>query len=330
MKGAVARHLQTFFTVRLAQQRRASEHTVASYRDSFRLLLKFVCERYHQTPSSLEVADLDATVVSEFLRHIEVERKNSVRTRNNRLAAIHSFFEFLALREPGHSALIQQVLAIPTKRSNKRPVGFLTRPEVEALLAAPDVVTWAGRRDKALLHLAVQTGLRVSELVQLRRSNIHLGHGPHVRCLGKGRKERSTPLRADVVQELRRWMDADAGSHDAPLFPSERGDHLSPDGVRYVLAKHLAIAVVGCPSLAKQRVTPHVLRHTAAVDLLESGVDQAVIALWLGHEDVATTQIYLHASLQAKEKALALTRPHKAKGARYRPGDKLLAFLEGL
>lgn len=332
MSGRLAQHLEAFFTVRLLEQKRASEHTIASYRDTFRLLLCFTQERLGKAPAELEIENLDARLVGDFLSHLEKVRKNSVASRNVRLAAIHSFFRFLALREPAHSSLIQAVLAIPTKRTDRRLIEHLSQEEVDAVLAAPDTETWLGCRDRMLLHLAVETGLRVSELTGLRRQDVHLGRGPHVRCLGKGRKERCTPLRRTVVPELKSWLTKISESPDAPLFPSIRGGSLSRDAVSYLLNKHVQAATAACPSLKGKRVTPHGLRHTRAVTLLESGVDQATIALWLGHESVETTQVYLNASLRLKEQALERTRPGTRGGGgyRYKPDDRLLVFLEGL
>lgn len=334
MSGRLAQQLEAFFTERLREQKRASENTVASYRDTFRLLLQFVQEHLGKAPATLELENLDARLVGEFLNHLEKVRGNSVASRNVRLAAIHSFFRFLALREPAHSGLIQGVLAIPTKRTDRRPIEYLSPDEVDALLAAPDTQTWLGRRDRMLLHLATETGLRVSELTGLRRQDVHLGRGPHVRCLGKGRKERCTPLRRQglVVQELKNWLKEIPESPESPLFPSVRGGPLSRDAVSYLLNKHSQAASARCPSLKGKRVTPHGLRHTRAVTLHESGVDQATIALWLGHESPETTRVYLHASLRTKERALERTQPatRNGRGFRYKPADRLLAFLEGI
>ena len=332
MSTILAPHLEAFFIQRLMEHKRASEHTIASYRDTFRLLLAFLQERKGKAPSAVELEDLDAPLVGEFLRHLEEDRGNSVATRNVRLAAIRSFFRFLAFREPAHSGRIQGILAIPTKRTDRKPVEHLTRAEVDAIFAAPDPSTWIGRRDRLLIELAVDTGLRVSELVGLRRGDIHLGAGAHVRCLGKGRKERSTPLRRQVVKTLESWLAENTETEENSLFPTVRGKVMSRDAVAYLLEKHTRTARKQCPSLKTKRVTPHGLRHTAAVNLLENGVDQVTIALWLGHESVETTQIYLHASLQLKQKALERTQPHQKSGApfRYRPDDPLLAFLEGL
>jgi site-specific recombinase XerD len=322
--------LEAFFTERLMRQRQASPHTIASYRDTFRLLLEFTQQRLKKSPSTLALEDLSAPLIGTFLDHLEKDRGNNARTRNARLAAIHSFFCYAALHEPAHCALIQRVLAIPSKRYDRKQIEFLTRPEVDALLATPDKTTWTGRRDQALLLLAVQTGLRVSELTALCCHDIVLGNGAHVRCLGKGRKERCTPLRKQTVAVLRRWLRERNASSSEPLFPNARGGKLSPDGVEYLLAKHVAAAQEKCSSLKKKGVSPHVLRHTMAMDLLQAGVDRAVIALWLGHESVETTQMYFHANLELKEKALAKTAPLNGRAGRYRPNDQLLDFLSNL
>lgn len=320
--------LQSFFTDRLFRQRRASPHTVRAYRNTFRLLLRFAALRLHRAPSSLVLADLDAAFVGEFLDHLEKERGNCARSRNARLAALHAFFRYVALAEPAHALHCQRVLAIPSKRFERGIVEFLDEEQIEALLAAPDLATWIGRRDRALLFVAVQTGLRVSELIALRREDVALGTGAHVRCLGKGRKLRCTPLRRDVVLILDAWLRERPPAPDAPVFPSSRGGRLSDDAVERLVAKHAATARRRCRSLAVKRVTPHVLRHSAAMALLGRGVDRSVIALWLGHESVETTQIYLHADLRLKEQALARTTPSGLAPSRYRPDDALLAFLE--
>ncbi len=325
-----AKLLEAFFTDRLMRQRDASPHTIASYRDTFCLLLQFAKQRLKKTPSALTLTDIDAPFVGAFLDHLEEGRRNIPRSRNCRLAAVRSFFHYAALHEPGHSALIQRVLALPSKRYDRTEVAFLTRPEIDALLSAPDLGNWAGRRDRTLLLLAVQTGLRVSELVGLRREDVVLEKGAHVHCCGKGRKERCTPLRRDAVMALREWLrELDAQPHD-PLFPSLRGGPLGPDGVERLLVKHAAAARRKCPSLEGKRISPHVLRHSAAMELLQAGVDHTVIALWLGHERSDTTQIYLHANLALKEQALARTTPSNVPPGRYRPDDELLAFLKGL
>jgi site-specific recombinase XerD len=322
--------LEAFFTDRLMLQRRASPHTISAYRDTFRLLLGFARQQLGKEPSTLDLQDLDAPLIGSFLESLEKERGNGVRSRNARLAAIHSFFRYLAMRAPDHSAVIQRVLAIPHKRFDRTLVSFLTPPEFQALLAAPDSQTWSGRRDHALLVLAVQTGLRVSELIQLNDQDVHLDTGPHVRCSGKGRKERCTPLTAQTTAVLRQWLRIRGGQLGDPLFPSRRRARLSRDAVEKLVAKHATRAASMCPSLAKKHISPHTLRHTAAMQLLQAGVDRSVIALWLGHESIETTEIYLHADLKMKERALALTAPLPTAAQRYRPTDALLAFLNGL
>jgi integrase/recombinase XerD len=322
--------LERFFTDRLLRQLAASPHTVAAYRDTFRLLLRFAQQRLDKPPSALLLLEIDAPFVGRFLEHLEKERGNSTRTRNARLAAIHSFFRFAALEEPGCGATCQRVLAIPTKRTDRRLVTSLTRAEADALLAAPDRTTWLGRRDHALLFLLLQTGLRVSELTGLRSGDIVLTAGAHVRCLGKGRKDRCTPLTRDAVALLRAWLAESAGDLDAPAFPSRRGTRLSRDAVERLVTKYADKAGDRCASLRGKRVTPHVLRHTTAVMLLQAGNDRAVIALWLGHESIETTQIYLDADLSTKERALARTAPLRAGPGRFRAGDALMTFLSGL
>jgi integrase/recombinase XerD len=328
--SALAPVMEGFFTERLISQRRASPHTVASYRDTFRLLLGFAQRRTGKAPARLALEDLDAVVIGAFLDHLEQERHNSVRTRNNRLAAVHSLFAYAALRHPEHAALIQRVLAIPAKRVDRKLVSFLTDDEVEALLVAPDRDTWVGRRDHTLLLVAVQSGLRVSELTSLTCADVELGTGAHLRCHGKGRKERITPLTTQVCAVLRVWLAERGGGPDDPVFPSRRGGSLSSDAVAVLVARHVRTAATRLPSLGTKTVTPHVLRHTCAMRLLAVGVDTSVIALWLGHEGIETTQIYLHADLAIKERALARTAPTGTTPGRYRAPDSLLAFLEGL
>lgn len=322
--------LHSYFTQRLMDQLHASPHTVASYRDTFRLLLLFAQERLGKAPTLLTPQDLDASFIGSFLHHLEKDRKNTAASRNIRLAAIHSFFKFVALQEPTLGALAQRVLAIPCKRRRSKPIDFLTRPEIEALLAAPDQATRTGRRDRTLLLVATQTGLRAAELIGLRCQDVVLGCGAHVRCLGKGRRERCTPLRKDAVAALRSWLREREACPSHPVFPNARGQPLSHDGLAYILAKHVATARSKCPSLAGKRITPHVLRHSLAMDLLQNGVDRSVIALWLGHQSMETTQIYLHANLELKEQALAKTKQYKGRTGRFRPTDQLLAFLKEL
>lgn len=327
----IATLIERYFTERLMRQRNVSANTIASYRDTFRLLFTFAQVRLHKPPSALALDDLDASFISAFLTDLETKRGAGVKTRNLRLTAIRSFFRFVSFEEPAHSALIQRVLAIPSKRHDKRQVHFLTRPEIEAILAAPDRTTWLGHRDHTLLLLAAQTGLRLSELIGLDREAIHLGAGAHVRCVGKGRKERCTPLTTHARVALQAWLKEPARHGASALFPNVHGGRLSADSVQSLLAKHVRAASESCPSLASKRVSPHVLRHSAAMELLQAGVDTSVIALWLGHESIETTQTYLHAHLALKEAALAKLKPYeRGKRTRFRPNDRLLAFLEAL
>lgn len=322
--------LEGFFTQRLMHQRQASAHTIASYRDTFRMLLRFAHKRLRKAPSALVLDNIDAPLVAAFLDDLEATRGVTARTRNLRLTAVHSFFRFASYEAPTHAAQIARVLAIPAKKFDRALVAFLSRAEVDALLAAPDQRTWSGRRDHALLLLAVQTGLRLSELIGLRRDDVHLGTGSHVRVLGKGRKERCTPLSKATRAVITAWLREPTRLPDQPVFPNARGGPLSSHGVHYLVAKHVAVARKHCPSLARKRVSPHVLRHTTAMDLLQEGVEQSVIALWLGHESIETTQIYLDANLELKEKVLANLTPPDGKPGRYRPDDSLLAFLKSL
>jgi integrase/recombinase XerD len=328
--SALAPTLQAFFTERLIAERRASPHTIAAYRDTLKLLLAFAAKHRRCQPCKLDIGDLDAPLIAAFLDHLERERGNSVRTRNARLAAIHSLFRYAALRHPEHLQDIERVLAIPPKRSDRMTVTFLDAHEIDAVLAAPDRTTWTGRRDHAMLLTAIQTGLRASELTGLNCSDVHLAAGPHISCRGKGRKHRITPLTGVTVAVLRVWLAERQDQPHEPLFPTSRGRPLSRDGLERRLTKHVNTAAQRCQSLHEKTITPHTLRHTAAMQLLQAGVDTTVIALWLGHERLDTTQIYLHAALALKERALARTKPPDAKPGRYQPPDTLLAFLEAL
>ena len=322
--------LQRFFTDRLFGQLGASEHTVASYRDAFRLLLRFASEHLGRAPSDLRLEDLDTSFLVKFLEHLEVDRGNSIRTRNNRLSALRAFFQYVALSEPELALCCQRILAIPAKRYERGLVQFLVEEETAALLAAPDCETWIGRRDRAILLVAVQTGLRNSELTSLRRQDVELGTGPHVRCLGKGRKTRCTPLRPDVASVLKEWLLEQPGEPGNPVFPSSRGGRLSSDALQRLVARHAAAAARKCPSLRTKTVTPHTLRHSAAMALLLRGVDLSVIALWLGHESTETVEIYLHSDMRLKEQALVHATSSGTVPERYRPSDPLLSFLESL
>ncbi len=322
--------IQAFFTDRLICQRHASPHTVASYRDTFRLLLRFVKDKTGKAPGTLQLEHLDAPLIGAFLNHLEGERGCGVRTRNARLTAIHSFFRYAELEAPEHAELIQRVLAIPEKRFDTALISYLNRAEIDALLESPDCSTWLGRRDHALLLVAVQTGLRVSELAGLRCQDVQLASGAHVRCDGKGRKERCTPLTRPTVAALRSWLRESGGREASPLFPSSNGQHLTRGAIWRLVAKHAARAQDQCPSLREKHVTPHVLRHTAAMTLLHAGVDASVIALWLGHESLQSTSVYLHADMTIKERALDRTTPPKAKRGRYHAPDALEDYLDQL
>jgi integrase/recombinase XerD len=327
---AVAPTLEAFFTQRLIGQKHASPHTVAAYRDGFRLLLAFAQDRCGKQPSQLDFGDLDAPVIGAFLDHLERERGNSAQSRNARLAAIHSLFRFAALRHPEHAAIIARVLAIPPRRFERTIVPFLYRAETDALLAAPDQDRWTGRRDHALLTVAIQTGMRVSELRGLTCQDVQLGTGTSIRCTGKGRKQRSTPLTRPTARVLAAWMRERAGQPGGTLFPTSRGRPLSRDAIALLVTKYATIAAATCPTLRAKTVSPHTLRHTCAMNLLRSGADPAVIAIWLGHANLRSVERYIHADMGMKERALARTTPLGSSPRRYQPPDQLIAFLENL
>jgi integrase/recombinase XerD len=322
--------LQAFFTDKLIRQRDASPHTIKAYRDAFRLLLAYARTTTGTEPSQLALAQMDATVITGFLDHLQTDRGNTARTRNARLAAIRSLFRYAAVAAPDDAETIQRVLAISGKRTSSSIINFLDEEEAQALLGACERGTWIGRRDHAMLLLALRAGLRVSELTKLACSDIQLGTGSHVRCTGKGRKERATPLKPATGEILRTWLSERGGDPGSPLFCTRQGRALSPDAVEDRIAKYHQIASTNCPTLASKRITPHTLRHSAAMALLHAGVDIAVIALWLGHENIQSTQTYLHADLKLKERALARTAPADTPASRYQPSDSLLAFLESL
>ena len=328
--SALAPTLQTFFTDYMQRQRKASPHTIAAYRDAVRLLLAFTAQRTGKQPHQLDIADLDAQLIVAFLDHLEHDRHNTIRTRNARLAAIHSLYHYAGLRHPEHAALIARVLAIPAKRGEKPIVTFLNEDELDALLAAPDRGTWTGRRDHAIILLGAQTGLRADELIKLDCGDIHLGTGAHVYCVGKGRKHRITPLIPVTVATIKVWLAERAGGPTDPLFPTRQGRRLSHDALERRVAKHADTASRACPSLQNKKITPHILRHTAAVRLLQAPVDTTTIALRLGHATNQTTQVYLHADLTIKQHAIDRTTPPGTKPGRYQPPDPLLAFLENL
>lgn len=327
----VGPHLQVFFAEHLLTHKRASPQTIACYRDTFRLLLRFMQEKTGIKPSALPLAALDATAVLAFLDYLEQDRGCAVRSRNNRLAAIRSFLRLVALRDPDSLGLVTQVMAIPLKRSDKKLVGYLTRDEMKALLAAPDRRTWSGRRDYALLLTLYNTGARVSEIIALQREQVQLepGAGAYLELHGKGRKERVVPLWTETARVLRAWF-RELGDPGGIAFPSARGRPLSRDGVDYLLRQAVITAATTCPSLKAKTVSPHVLRHSTAMHLFQAGVDMAVIALWLGHESLETTHVYLEADLATKERALEKLAPMPGTLVRYRADDKLLTFLAGL
>ena len=321
---------QSFFSKRLITQRLASPHTIAAYAQTFRLLATYAQKQLRTPPSELSLAQLDAPFLAAFLDHLETNRSNSARSRNARLASLRAFFHYAALEAPQHAGVIQRVLAIPYQRLTHRLVSYLTRPEVEAVLGSIDQTTWVGRRNHALLLVAVQTGLRLSELTGLRQKDVRLGPGAYVRCEGKGRKERCTPLAKPTVKVLKAWLQEQGADESSFLFPSSRGGRLSSDAVQHALATHVAIARHQCPSLGKKRVTPHMLRHTAAMELLQAGVDRALIAIWLGHESLDTTQVYLDANLELKRTVLDKVTPLQNRPGQYRPDDILLNYLKSL
>lgn len=322
--------LQAFFTERLIRQRQASEHTIAAYRDTLKMLVVYASKRKEIPPSRLDLDDLDAPLVSSFLDYLERERNNGARTRNARLVAMRSLFRFAALRHPEHAATIERVLAIPPKRFERKLVTFLTENELTALLATPDGNSWAGRRDQVLLTLATQSGMRVSEIIHIRVGDVHLGVGAHVSCTGKGRKMRITPLTAQMALLLKRWLRERGGADTDPLFVTRAGNPLSRDAIEHRLEKYVDMAGRSFPPIRQKKITMHVLRHSAAMRLMRAGIEQSVIALWLGHEQVGTTDIYLHADMEIKERALAKTAPASAATRRFKPDDKLLSFLEAL
>ena len=328
--SSLAPLLQSFFTDRLIRQRQVSDNTIAAYRDTLRLLIVFATQQTGKPPSSLAITDIDAQMIGTFLDHLQTGRRNSIRTRNARLAAIRSLFRHAALLHPEHAQLIQRVLAIPPKRFETNIVTYLTDPEIEALLTAPDQSTWIGRRDHALLQLTCQTGLRASEMISLTIDDLHLGTSAHVSCVGKGRKQRITPLTATTVNTLKGWLTEHPGAPGDPVFATRRGTALSRDALARLVSRHAATAATRCPTLLEKNVTPHTLRHTAAMRLLAAGIDSTVLALWLGHASTNTVQIYIHADLALKERALARTAPHDAPPGRYQPDDTILAFLNTL
>jgi integrase/recombinase XerD len=326
----IAPHLQAFFADYLCQQRRLSPPTIVSCRDTFRLLLTFLRDRIGVEPSALRIADVDAPAVLRFLEYLEQQRGNSVRSRNIRLSAIRSFFRLVALRDPDSLGIVTRVLAIPVKREDRKLIGYLTRAEMQALLATPDRSKWVGRRDYALLLTLYNSGARVSEVTTLRRAQVCFDASTFVQLTGKGRKERTVPLWPDTAHVLKAWFRELGEPVSGMEFPNARGKPLSRDGVDYLLKQAIQRATPACPSLATKHISPHVIRHTTAMHLLQAGVDIATIALWLGHESIETTHVYLQADLAMKEKALGKLDPIEGAWTRFHADDPLLAFLNSL
>jgi site-specific recombinase XerD len=322
--------VQAFFVEHLLNQKHASPRTLATYRDAFRLLLRFVRETHGVEPAALTVDNLDAPVILAFLDHIERQRANSIRSRNARLAAIRSFFRFVQMREPAAVATASRVLAIPVKRTERKLVGYLTRPEIDALLSAADLTNRDGRRDHALLLTLYNSGARVSEIIGVRRDEIVLDAPASLKLHGKGRKERAVPLWLKTAQVLRAWFQELGDRFGGLAFPSARGGRLSRHGVSFLLSRLTNCAATACPSLLNKRISPHVVRHSTAMHLLQSGVDPAVIALWLGHESVETTHGYVEADLTMMENAMGKLAPAGSAPRRFKASDDLLAFLATL
>lgn len=322
--------LQKYFTTDLITVTATSPHTISSYRDTWRLLLRFVHNTKKLPPHQVQLADIDPATITTFLTYLENGRGNSTRTRNTRLAAIHSFFASIAIDHPDQAGLIAGILAIGHKRDTHTDIAWLTEDEATAILAAIDQTTQTGRRDHALILTGITTGLRVTELTTLTWANTNLGHPAYLECLGKGRKTRATPLAAETVTALKTWKEELRPNLDDVVFPTRAGTHMSTDAVSQRLRKHVKNAAPSTPSLTSKNITPHVLRHTTAMRMLHAGIDTSVIALWLGHESPETTQIYVHADLTIKEKALARTHLPGAATTRYTPDDALMSFLNSL
>ena len=322
--------VQRFFAERLIQQQNASPRTVAAYRDTFRLLLNYAERATGKPPAKLALCDFDAALVLDFLVHLEAERHNTVRTRNARLAAVRAFAHYVASQSPPALHLAQQILAIPMKRFERPILEFLSRDEVRALLAAPGVESWCGRRDTAMLALLYNTGARVSELIGIRVADVTLAATASVRLHGKGRKQRTVPLWKETATEIRQWLRYADLHVEQPLIPNRSGLPMTRTNVAERLNLAVSTARATCPQLAGRRISPHTWRHTTAMHLLQAGVDLTVIALWLGHESPVTTHGYVEADLAMKERALATITPPETKRKRYRPADTLIQFLEGL
>ena len=330
INAAFARLLQQFFLDRLLQQRNASAQTVASYRDTFRLLLQFAERQLHKPPVRLELTDLNASFVLAFLNHLERERRNSIRSRNARLAAIRSFLHYAALKSPTALPSIQSVLAIPLKRFERPMIGFLSQVEIAAVLNAPDGASWCGQRDRVMLATLYNTGARVSELIGMRVGDVVLERSASVRLRGKGRKERTLPLWPSTATQIRRWLPRITATPDQPLFPNRSGGHMTRSAVTDRLKLACKLATARCPQLGGRRISPHTFRHATAMHMLQAGLDVTLIALWLGHESPATTHMYVQADLTMKERALSAVRSPRVKLSRFKPTDRVLQFLSTL
>lgn len=322
--------VQDFFGQRLVQQQNASHCTVASYRDAFRLLLAFFQKHRRKASTSLTLADIDAPTVLAFLSDLEKQRGNAPRTRNLRLSTLRSFVRYAAARDPSYLAHAQRILAIPSKRFNKPMLGYLTHEELNAVLESPDAKTWSGQRDRVLFAFLYKTGARVSEAIGVQRRDVDIVHNHAVHLHGKGRKDRVIPLAKDTAIQLRSWLKRIAQAPESPLFPNARGQSLSRSGVEDRLANAVTLAATKCPSLRKKNISPHTLRHTAAMHMLQSKIDTSLIALYLGHETLETTHQYVEANLSMKEEALSTLADTPLKHLRFKPNDALLAYLEQL
>lgn len=327
--NALPKLIQRFFTERLPSHRGASPNTIASYRDAIKQLLIFAAENHHKTVDALTLSDLGADTVTAFLTHLENDKHNTPATRNTRLSAIHSLFRYAAINHPEHAAFIARVLDIPAKKGHKRTIDYLREDQAQMLLAAPDPDTWTGRRDRLLMGFMIQTGFRATETVSATLADVHLGPCSWIQCTGKGRKQRTTPLDAGIADQISAWTSQNHLSEPAPLFGTRQGDPLTRNALWRLVTKH-ANSVADRPEMATKHVTPHVLRHTAAMRLLHGGVDLATIALWLGHEQIETTYVYLHADLERKQAALDQTAPLRVPPGRYQPSPDILTFLATL
>jgi integrase/recombinase XerD len=322
--------VEQFFLLRLRQQRNASPRTIAAYRDTFRLLLEFGAKYRSKLPETFTLADLNAEFVLAFLDHLEAHRRNTIQSRNARLAAIRSFLHFAALQDPLALGSIQRVLAIPLKRCDRPLLGYLTRDEIQAILSAPDAGTWAGRRDRVMLATMYNTGARVSEIAGMTGGDFTCTDTAAIRIRGKGRKERIVPLWRTTAQLIRAWSAEISATPESPLFPGRAGSPLTRSAITERLKRTIQRAIPACPELAKRRISPHTIRHSTAMHLLQAGIDVTVIALWLGHENPSTTHIYVEADMNMKMAALNAVKPPEVKEVRYRPPGRLLAFLQKL